>query len=147
MTMAHLRVFAEYLRRVFPCGSDISEAMMSAVQARHGRTLGLRYVVASVPRSRRLWGSQRHLQCPPRRQRCRMAEICRIHDGCGWSGEPAGLSIVLAHMPIRRECLAISAMQICGRLFDLYKRRNSRQVFLLHDYGSYEFTIIVRKET
>ena len=30
-------------------------------------------------------------------------------------------------------------------LFDLCKRRYSRQVALLHDYGLYEFTIIVRK--
>jgi len=32
------------------------------------------------------------------------------------------------------------------RLFDLCKRRYSRQVALLHDYGLYEFTIIVRKD-
>ncbi|WP_416398650.1 class I SAM-dependent methyltransferase [Allohahella sp. A8] len=33
-----------------------------------------------------------------------------------------------------------------GRLFDLCKRRYSRQVALLHDYGLYEFTILVRKQ-
>lgn len=32
------------------------------------------------------------------------------------------------------------------RLFDLCKRRYSRQVALLHDYGLYEFTVLVRKE-
>jgi len=32
------------------------------------------------------------------------------------------------------------------RLFDLCKRRYSRQVALLHDYGLYEFTILVRKK-
>lgn len=31
------------------------------------------------------------------------------------------------------------------RLFDLCKRRYSRNVALLHDYGLYEFTILVRK--
>jgi len=31
-------------------------------------------------------------------------------------------------------------------VFDLCKRRYSRQVALLHDYGLYEFTILVRKE-
>lgn len=31
------------------------------------------------------------------------------------------------------------------RLFDLCKRRYSRDVALLHDYGMYEFTILVRK--
>lgn len=31
------------------------------------------------------------------------------------------------------------------RLFDLCKNRYSRQVALLHDYGLYEFTILVRK--
>ncbi|MEX1031736.1 MAG: class I SAM-dependent methyltransferase [Cellvibrionaceae bacterium] len=31
------------------------------------------------------------------------------------------------------------------KLFDLCKRRYSRQVALLHDYGLYEFTILVRK--
>ncbi len=31
------------------------------------------------------------------------------------------------------------------RLFDLCKRRYSRDVALLHDYGLYEFTILVRK--
>ena len=31
------------------------------------------------------------------------------------------------------------------RLFDLCKRRYSRQVALLHDYGLYEFAILVRK--
>ena len=30
-------------------------------------------------------------------------------------------------------------------LFDLCKRRYSRHVALLHDYGLYEFTILVRK--
>ena len=33
------------------------------------------------------------------------------------------------------------------RLFDLCKRRYSRNVALLHDYGLYEFTILVRKTT
>ncbi|MGR9969871.1 hypothetical protein ACUOIB_23760, partial [Escherichia coli] len=32
------------------------------------------------------------------------------------------------------------------QLFDLCKRRYSRQVALLHDYGLYEFTILVRKD-
>lgn len=32
------------------------------------------------------------------------------------------------------------------RVFDHCKRRYSRQVALLHDYGLYEFTVIVRKE-
>ena len=31
------------------------------------------------------------------------------------------------------------------RLFDLCKRRYSRQIALLHDYGLYEFTILIRK--
>jgi hypothetical protein len=31
-------------------------------------------------------------------------------------------------------------------LFDCCKRRYSRHVALLHDYGLYEFTILVRKE-
>ena len=31
-------------------------------------------------------------------------------------------------------------------LFDLCKRRYSRNVALLHDYGLYEFTILVRKQ-
>jgi hypothetical protein len=31
------------------------------------------------------------------------------------------------------------------RLFDLCKREFSRDVALLHDYGLYEFTILVRK--
>lgn len=33
-----------------------------------------------------------------------------------------------------------------GEVFDLCKRRYSKQVALLHDYGLYEFTILVRKE-
>lgn len=32
-------------------------------------------------------------------------------------------------------------------LFDYCKRRHSRDVALLHDYGLYEFTVIVRKDT
>ncbi len=32
------------------------------------------------------------------------------------------------------------------KLFDLCKRRYSRQVALLHDYGLYEFTILIRKK-
>jgi SAM-dependent methyltransferase len=34
-----------------------------------------------------------------------------------------------------------------GDLFDLCKRRYSRDVALLHDYGLYEFTILVRKKS
>ena len=33
-----------------------------------------------------------------------------------------------------------------GAVFDLCKRKYSRHVALLHDYGLYEFTILVRKE-
>lgn len=33
------------------------------------------------------------------------------------------------------------------RLFDLCKRRYAKNVALLHDYGLYEFTILVRKQT
>ena len=33
------------------------------------------------------------------------------------------------------------------RLFDLCKRRYSREVALLHDYGLYEFTILVKKRS
>jgi hypothetical protein len=32
------------------------------------------------------------------------------------------------------------------RLFDFCKRRYARNVALLHDYGLYEFTMLVRKE-
>jgi hypothetical protein len=32
-----------------------------------------------------------------------------------------------------------------GRLFDYCKRRFARNVALLHDYGLYEFTLLVRK--
>lgn len=32
------------------------------------------------------------------------------------------------------------------RLFDLCKRKYSKQIALLHDYGLYEFTILVRKD-
>lgn len=32
------------------------------------------------------------------------------------------------------------------RLFDFCKRRYSRQVALLHDYGLWEFTILIRKQ-
>ena len=32
------------------------------------------------------------------------------------------------------------------RLFDLCKRRYAKNVALLHDYGLYEFTILVRKQ-
>ena len=32
------------------------------------------------------------------------------------------------------------------RMFDLCKRKYSRDVALLHDYGLYEFTVVVRKE-
>lgn len=33
------------------------------------------------------------------------------------------------------------------RLFDLCKRKHSQQVALLHDYGLFEFTILVRKQS
>lgn len=33
-----------------------------------------------------------------------------------------------------------------GIVFDLCKRRYSRNVAVLHDYGLYEFTILVRKQ-
>lgn len=52
---------------------------------------------------------------------------------------------------IKREATATRGIQHVERrfdvsaLFDLCKRRYSKSVALLHDYGLYEFTILVRK--
>lgn len=129
-------------------GYDISEAMISAAQSRHGRNTGPRYVVAPEPLDVADYGVASgifnvRLDC----------------DNCQWRDYLESTLDVLHRTSLRGfafNCLTsysdpekmrdyLYYADPCD-LFDLCKRRYSRHVALLHDYGLYEFTIVVRKD-
>jgi SAM-dependent methyltransferase len=143
----------DYLRNNFGTfsytGSDISEAMISAAQARHGRKLGLHYVVASDPPEVADYGVASgifnvrlgHNDAEWRKYVEFTMDVLDRKSRLGFAFNSLSSYSDPAKM---RDYLYYA--DPCS-LFDFCKRRYSRRVALLHDYGLYEFTIIVRKDT
>lgn len=141
----------DYLQgRQLPCdylGVDVSDEMIRAAMRRHEALPGVRFITASTPdraadysvasgifnvrqnRSDDEWFDyiQHTLDVLDRNSRLGFSFNCLT----SYSDEDKKRDDLYYADP----CL----------LFDLCKRRYSRQVALLHDYGLYEFTIIVRK--
>jgi SAM-dependent methyltransferase len=143
--------FYDYLRERYPnvayTGFDISAGMIDAAQARHRQYPNVRYVVASEPKAMADYGVA--------------SGIFNLRFGCGdaeWRTHIEATLDVLDRLSRRGfvfNCLTsysdadkmrddLYYADPCA-LFDLCKRRYSRNVALLHDYELYDFTILVRK--
>jgi len=143
--------YFEYLERnqdqIYYCGFDLSAEMVSAAQQRFGNNNRARFVVAGEPdvvadygiasgifnvrldSSDDAWLSHilRTLDVLNRTSRCGFAFNCLT----SYSDRDKMREYLYYATPCE--------------LFDYCKRTYSRDVALLHDYGLYEFTILVRK--
>lgn len=143
--------FFDYLKERYPnvayTGCDISAAMIDAAQTRHRQYPNAHYVVAPEP--------------PEIADYCVESGIFNLRFGCGdaeWQSHIEATLDVLDRLSRRGfafNCLTsysdadkkrddLYYADPCA-LFDLCKRRYSRNVALLHDYDLYDFTILVRK--
>jgi SAM-dependent methyltransferase len=128
-------------------GVDISESMIQAAQQRYRRFSNAHFTVGSEPHGMADYGMA--------------SGIFNIHFNRGdeqWFSHIATTLDVLNQTSVRGfafNCLTTysDADKMRGdlyyadpyRIFDLCKRRYSRNVALLHDYGLFEFTILVKK--
>jgi SAM-dependent methyltransferase len=143
----------EYLRARFPgmryIGCDISEEMVQAARARHGDSPQARFVVSAQP--------------PDPVDYCIASGIFNVRLGRGddeWfqyltemldvmdraSARGFAFNCLTSYSDPERMRDSLYYADPC-RLFDFCKRRYARNVALLHDYGLYEFTMLVRKTT
>jgi len=128
-------------------GVDLSADMVAAAQVRHGEAPGVSFAVGAAPDAARDY--------------CVASGIFNVRletSDADW------LSYVLATLDTMHQYsvlgFAFNALTLYSdadrmrpdlyyadplRLFDHCKRFHSRNVALLHDYGLYEFTILVRK--
>jgi SAM-dependent methyltransferase len=128
-------------------GVDVSEDMVRSARTRHGVAANARFIAAAEPDAVADYGIA--------------SGIFNVRLGrsdAEWF-EHLGITLDVLNKTSRQgfafNCLTSYSDQDKKRdylyyadpckLFDLCKRRYSRQVALLHDYGLYEFTILVRK--
>ena len=129
------------------CGIDVSDEMVRSARARHGANRAARFIAAAMPdasadygiasgifnvrlaRSDEEWLDyvQTTLNELDRSSRLGFAFNCLT----SYSDEDKKRDYLFYADPCR--------------LFDWCKRRYSKEVALLHDYGLYEFTVLVRK--
>lgn len=143
----------EYLRPRFPemqyVGCDISQEMVLAARARYGESPTASFVVGAHP--------------PAPADYCVASGIFNVRLGRGdeeWFEYLTEMLDIMDRASVRGfafNCLTsysdrdrmrdyLYYADPC-RLFDFCKRRYAREIALLHDYGLYEFTMLVRKTT
>jgi SAM-dependent methyltransferase len=128
-------------------GIDISEDMISAARTRHAGQNKARWIVAAEPDEIADFGVASGI-----------FNVRLGHTDTEWQAYLQATLDVLdrtSRLGFAFNCLTSYSDEEKKRdylyyadpclLFDLCKRRYSRQVALLHDYGLYEFTILVRK--
>lgn len=143
--------FYDYIKDKFPNvtynGYDISEAMINESKKRHVQYPKARYWVASEPTEQADYGVE--------------SGIFNLHFGCDETKWQAHVEATLDVLNLTSQrgfafnCLTsysdadkmrdeLYYPDPC-KIFDYCKRKYSKNVALLHDYGLYDFTILVRK--
>ncbi|MBY0230192.1 MAG: class I SAM-dependent methyltransferase [Gemmataceae bacterium] len=127
-------------------GYDIAEPMVEAARAAHpddgvfsaeeGVLDGCDYVVASGIFNVKLQASEADWLAYVEQAIARMARLAR---------KGFAFNALTSYSDEDRKRPDLHYADPC-RLFDLCRRRHSRHVALRHDYGLWEFTILVRKE-
>lgn len=142
----------DYIKNEYPNvvynGYDISEAMINEARKRHGQYPKVHYRVAAEPAELADYGVE--------------SGIFNLRFGCSdieWQAHIEATLDILDRTSRRGfafNCLTsysdadkmrsdLYYADPC-KLFDYCKRKYSRNVALLHDYGLYDFTILVRKD-
>lgn len=129
-------------------GIDISENMIQAAMQRNQGNLQARFIISNEPDSLADYGVSSGI-----------FNVCLGRSNTEWHDYIESTLNVLnrtSRIGFAFNCLTSYSDQDKMRdylyyadpcvLFDLCKRRYSRNVALLHDYGLYEFTILVRKQ-
>lgn len=145
--------FFEYLLSRTGVGSyvgvDISEKMVGAARSRYSDYQNARFIMGSAPDEISDYGFASGI-----------FNVCLQRDDGAWQSYIESTLDTLSETSRRGfafNCLTsysdpekkkqyLYYADPC-KIFDLCKGKYSRQVALLHDYGLYEFTIIVRKES
>lgn len=143
--------YLEYLLEYHPVsgylGVDVSESMILAARKRHSQQASARFITASEPNSVADY--------------CVASGIFNVrlgHEVDEWvdyfletldvldKGSRRGFSFncLTSYSDEDKKRSDLYYADPC-RVFDICKRKYSGQVALLHDYGLYEFTVLVRK--
>jgi SAM-dependent methyltransferase len=141
----------EYLSSGHTCftytGCDISGDMVQAAMARHAQYADASFVVADKPPQVADYGIASgifnvRLERSDQEWRTYLESTLAVLDSTSRLGFAFNCLTSYSDADKMRDYLYYADP---SALFDLCKRRYSRHVSLLHDYGLYEFTILVRK--
>lgn len=128
------------------CGYDISSDMLRVARERFGDRHGVCFTqrredlpVADFTLASGIFNVK--LDC--REVVWREHVLATLHHLAGHSRKGFGFNLLSTYSDLDRRRSDLHYANPC-RLFDYCKRRFSRSVALLHDYGLYEFTILVR---
>ena len=144
--------FFDFLRgrydRFSYLGYDISAGMIDAARLRHPDEGSARFTVAAEPTETADYGIASgifnvRLSTPEAQWRAYVEATLDSLDRTSRRGFAFNCLTTYSDPGKLRDHLHYSDPAV---LFDRCKRRYSTQVALLHDYGLYEFTILVRKE-
>lgn len=144
---ALLEFLAERYTEVSYCGIDISSDMVNAAQTRYAGVAGARFICAAEPDSIADYAFASGIfNVRQGRQDeewyAYIQDMLDVLDRNSRLGFAFNCLTSYSDESMKRNYLYYA--EPCG-LFDYCKRRYSTQVALLHDYGLYEFTILVRK--
>lgn len=128
-------------------GVDISEDMILAARSRYRRTTNARFIAASEPDQLADYGIASgifnvRLDRNDTEWLDYLQTTLDVLDRTSQHG--FAFNCLTSYSDVEKKRSYLYYADPC-QLFDLCKRRYSRQVSLLHDYGLYEFTILVRK--
>lgn len=128
-------------------GYDVSESMVMAARRKFGAAGNATFAVSSIPQTSadygmasgifnvRLAHADSEWRAYIEQTLDRLHETSRLGFSFNCLTSYSDADKMRSHLYYADPCT----------LFDLCKRKYSRQVALLHDYGLYEFTILVRK--
>jgi len=128
-------------------GADVSEAMVQAARQRHMGNQHARFIVSDIPDNIADYTVASgifnvRLKHSDEEWQAYIEQTLGVMDRSSRHGFAFNCLTFYSDTDKKRDYLYYADP---GLLFDLCKRRYSRQVALLHDYGLYEFTILVRK--
>lgn len=141
----------DYLTPAYPISSylgvDVSEHMVLAAQARHGGVANAQFIAATEPDRPADYGIASgifnvRLERSDAEWFDYLQATLDLLDRTSLRGFSFNCLTSYSDADKKRDYLYYA--DPC-QIFDLCKRCYSRQVALLHDYGLYEFTILVRK--
>ena len=143
----------EYLRGLYQHyayhGCDVSEEMIKAAKERYGKAANVSFTVAAEPEKPADYGIASgifnvRLKLDDMQWSQHVEAMLDVLDRTSRKGFAFNCLTSYSDADKMRDYLYYADPCV---LFDRCKRRYSRHVALLHDYGLYEFTILVRKDS